>query len=126
MISISMAFLRSVNSIGGRRAMSGHCKMSLRMWSLSCSTSASYFHHRPGVHDLKRNGNGSVPAIRQLGLETWSAGTDSGARYSARSSDSVPGAVYHVMNRGDRREPIFSDDTDCQSLLETLGQACGK
>jgi len=23
-----------------------------------------------------------------------------------------PGAIYHVMNRGDRREPIFQDDTD--------------
>jgi len=22
------------------------------------------------------------------------------------------GAIYHVMNRGDRREPIFQDDTD--------------
>ncbi len=21
------------------------------------------------------------------------------------------GAIYHVMNRGDRREPIFHDDT---------------
>jgi len=23
-----------------------------------------------------------------------------------------PGAIYHVMNRGDRREPIFKDDKD--------------
>jgi len=23
-----------------------------------------------------------------------------------------PGAVYHVMNRGDRREPVFQDDKD--------------
>jgi hypothetical protein len=23
-----------------------------------------------------------------------------------------PGAIYHVMNRGDRREPIFKDDRD--------------
>jgi hypothetical protein len=21
-----------------------------------------------------------------------------------------PGAIYHIMNRGDRREPIFQDD----------------
>ena len=27
------------------------------------------------------------------------------------------GAIYHVMNRGDRREPIFQDDTD-QSLRD--------
>jgi putative transposase len=37
-----------------------------------------------------------------------------------------PGAVYHVMNRGDRREPIFRDDKDRQRLLETLGEACAK
>jgi putative transposase len=37
-----------------------------------------------------------------------------------------PGAVYHVMNRGDRREPIFMDDKDRQDFLATLGQACKK
>jgi len=37
-----------------------------------------------------------------------------------------PGAVYHVMNRGDRREPIFRDDEDRQQFIRTLGQACGK
>jgi len=37
-----------------------------------------------------------------------------------------PAPVYHVMNRGDRREPIFGNDTDRQSFLETLEQACGK
>jgi len=30
------------------------------------------------------------------------------------------------MNRGDRREPIFSGDTDRQIFLETLGQTCSK
>ena len=37
-----------------------------------------------------------------------------------------PGAIYHVMNRGDRREPIFKDDLDRQRFLATLGQACDK
>lgn len=37
-----------------------------------------------------------------------------------------PGAVYHVMNRGDRREPIFADDHDRNRFLQTLGQACEK
>lgn len=37
-----------------------------------------------------------------------------------------PGAIYHVMNRGDRREPIFRDDQDRKRFLETLGEACGK
>jgi putative transposase len=37
-----------------------------------------------------------------------------------------PGAVYHVMNRGDRREPIFQDDADRQRFWETLGEVCAK
>jgi putative transposase len=37
-----------------------------------------------------------------------------------------PGAIYHVMNRGDRREPIFEDNQDRRRFLETLGQTCEK
>jgi putative transposase len=37
-----------------------------------------------------------------------------------------PGAIYHVMNRGDRREPIFRNDKDRLGLLDTLAEACGK
>jgi len=37
-----------------------------------------------------------------------------------------PGAIYHVMNRGDRREPIFKDDLDRQRFLLTLGETCAK
>jgi REP element-mobilizing transposase RayT len=37
-----------------------------------------------------------------------------------------PGAVYHVMNRGDRRKPVFKDDQDRQTFLRTLGEACAK
>ena len=37
-----------------------------------------------------------------------------------------PGAIYHVMNRGDRREPIFRDDKDRQRFIHTLAKACGK
>ncbi len=29
-----------------------------------------------------------------------------------------PGAVYHVMSRGDRREAIFLDDVDRQDFLK--------
>jgi REP element-mobilizing transposase RayT len=36
------------------------------------------------------------------------------------------GAIYHVMSRGNRREPIFLDDRDCGLFLETLGEACAK
>jgi REP element-mobilizing transposase RayT len=37
-----------------------------------------------------------------------------------------PGAIYHVMNRGDRRERIFEDDEDRQRFLAGLGEGCGK
>jgi putative transposase len=36
------------------------------------------------------------------------------------------GAIYHVMNRGDRRESIFADAADRQRFLQTLAQACEK
>jgi putative transposase len=36
------------------------------------------------------------------------------------------GAIYHVMNRGDRREPIFKDNQDRERFLETLSQTCQK
>src|SRR5260370_41858782 len=37
-----------------------------------------------------------------------------------------PGAIYHVMNRGDRRAAIFVDDIDRQLLMETLQDVCVK
>ena len=37
-----------------------------------------------------------------------------------------PGAIYHVMNRGDRSEPIFGDDADRKRFLETLDEVCSK
>ncbi|MFO1499518.1 MAG: transposase [Verrucomicrobiota bacterium] len=36
------------------------------------------------------------------------------------------GAIYHVINRGDRREDIFRDDRDRERFLETLEETCGK
>ena len=37
-----------------------------------------------------------------------------------------PGAIYHLMNRGDRREPIFKDDKDRHCFLTTLTEVCEK
>lgn len=37
-----------------------------------------------------------------------------------------PGAVYHVMSRGDRGEPIVLDDNDRELFLLTLAEACEK
>ncbi len=37
-----------------------------------------------------------------------------------------PGAIYHVMDRGDRREDIFVNDVDCPDLIKALAKACEK
>jgi putative transposase len=37
-----------------------------------------------------------------------------------------PGAIYHLMNRGDHREAIFHDDQDRRTFIRTLGEACEK
>jgi REP element-mobilizing transposase RayT len=36
------------------------------------------------------------------------------------------GGVYHVLDRGNRREAIFRDDGDRRRFLETLGEACAR
>jgi REP element-mobilizing transposase RayT len=36
------------------------------------------------------------------------------------------GAIYHLMNRGDRREDIFRDEQDRRMFLSTLTEACAK
>ena len=35
-----------------------------------------------------------------------------------------PGAIYHVLDRGDRREAIYGNDDDRRAFLSTLGEAC--
>ena len=37
-----------------------------------------------------------------------------------------PGAIYHVLSRGDRREDIFLDDVDWQDFPKTLAEASQK
>jgi hypothetical protein len=37
-----------------------------------------------------------------------------------------PGAIYYVMDQGDRREDIFVNDVDRQDFLKTLAEACQK
>jgi hypothetical protein len=34
-----------------------------------------------------------------------------------------PGAVYHVMNRGLTRQPVFRDPTDCESFLQVVSDS---
>lgn len=35
-----------------------------------------------------------------------------------------PGAIYHVLSRGDRQEPIVSGDSDRSLFLDLLGRSC--
>lgn len=37
-----------------------------------------------------------------------------------------PGAMYHVMSRGNRRQDIYLDDVDRQDFLKTLAETCQK
>ena len=37
-----------------------------------------------------------------------------------------PGAIYHVMSRVDRKDPIFLDDGDGHDFIKTLAEACQK
>ena len=37
-----------------------------------------------------------------------------------------PGAFYHLMSRGDRRELVFLEDADRALFVSTLGEACAK
>ena len=37
-----------------------------------------------------------------------------------------PGAIYHVMSRGERQEAIFHGDQDRELFLATLAEACAK
>jgi putative transposase len=37
-----------------------------------------------------------------------------------------PGAIYHIMNFGDRREAVFRDDQHRKRFSSTLGGACQK
>ena len=37
-----------------------------------------------------------------------------------------PGAMYHVMSRGDRQEDIYRNDIDRQDFIKTLAETCQK
>ena len=36
------------------------------------------------------------------------------------------GAIYHLLDRGDRREAIFRDDIDRRGFLRTLAEVCAR
>ena len=37
-----------------------------------------------------------------------------------------PGAIYHLLDRGDRQEAIFREDADREMFLAALGQLCAR
>lgn len=37
-----------------------------------------------------------------------------------------PGAMYHIMSRGNRQGAIFLDEKDSELFIDTLGEACAK
>ena len=43
-----------------------------------------------------------------------------------RARVEFPGAVYHLLDRGDREEEIFRTDSGRELFRATLGQACGR
>jgi putative transposase len=47
-------------------------------------------------------------------------------RHGAQARIEYPGAMYHVLNRGDQREDIFRTEADRELFLETFTQACAK
>ena len=55
----------------------------------------------------------------------WQFCLDLAAR-QRKSRLQYPGAMYHVMCRGGRREKIFLDDVDRQDFIKTLAEACQK
>src|SRR5438094_2541569 len=69
------------------------------------------------------------PAFRRWGqsrLLTTHVWTLRSPRMARKLRIQYPGAIYHVMNRGDRGELIFLDEVDHERFLETLQEACAK
>ncbi len=61
-----------------------------------------------------------------MGLTLGEARGKLATRMARKLRVQYPGAIYHVMNRGDRREAIYINDKDRQLFLETLGEATEK
>jgi hypothetical protein len=57
-------------------------------------------------------------------IDTFDGGTE-GRRMPRALRIEYEGAIYHVMNRGDRREDIFLRDEDRRLFLKTLQEEPG-
>jgi len=67
----------------------------------------------------RKRGSGDIK--QQL---TWKEMADSAGGMARSIRIEYPGAFYHVMARGNRREAIFKDDDDRRFFLKTLSEAC--
>src|ERR1051325_521382 len=67
---------------------------------------------------------GPAPISKKDGLTPWDSSTTVPVARKLRIQ--YAGAIYHVMNRGDRREPISKDDGDRERFLGTLAETCAK
>ena len=53
-------------------------------------------------------------------------GAAEGRRVPRKLRVEYPGAMYHVMSRGDQRDDIFFTDVDRHDFIKTLAEACEK
>src|SRR5207244_7745998 len=74
----------------------------------------------------RKGSEGVSPGHCRIFLDTPSGTFLFSVGMARRLRVQYPGAIYHLMNRGDRREPIFKDDQDRRCFLETLAEACRK
>ena len=60
-----------------------------------------------------------------MGL-TSVAGEDRVAGMARKLRLQYPGAMYHLMSRGDHLEPVFLEEADRRLFVSTLGESCAK
>ena len=71
-------------------------------------------------------GEGVSPAEQQVVELAEPSGAGRLPAWRRKRRVQYPGAIHHVINRSDRREPIFREDADRLRFLVTLGEAYGK
>src|SRR5665213_603 len=93
-------------------------------WRYCCSESIRLLHFYCTASQIGSL-RGRFLALLHFGLtrECW-LGQSLGMARKLRLQ--YPGAIYHLMSRGDRREPVFLDDIDRRMFLTTLAEACAK
>ena len=73
---------------------------------------------RLGAFGWGRFAGGAKPLGSVLDIDTWRRHSHCPV-VARKLRVEYPGAIYHVMSRGDRRELIFHDQTDRQRFVQT-------